>query len=213
MRLLIGVETLFLILVGGLVIGLLRSHGEVLSRLRELGELREMDRVSDSSRRDVRELSKVPTITGETVAGTSTTVHFDDPAASTVLAFLSSGCSLCPRFWQGSPERDEVVNGGIRLVFIAKGREEESIPKLKRLVPKDIPTIMSSKAWQDLDVPSYPYFVFVKGAVALAEGSAVSWSQVLSMVEDATYANHSAQDLVPEVDVRFSSETASSTGT
>jgi len=54
---------------------------------------------------------------------------------------------------------------------------EESISQLRRLVPTDVPVVLSSAAWDDYRVPGSPYFVFVDGpsGAVTGEGSAAAW--------------------------------------
>ena len=64
---------------------------------------------------------------------------------------------------------------------------EESVSSIKRLAPHDVPTVMSSQAWADYDVPVAPFFVLVDGesGEVIGEGSANDWGQVQSLVYTA----------------------------
>jgi hypothetical protein len=46
---------------------------------------------------------------------------------------------------------------------------------------------MSSEAWSDYEVPTYPYFAYIDGGTAriYGVGSAGSWSQLESLITDA----------------------------
>jgi hypothetical protein len=62
----------------------------------------------------------------------------------------------------------------------------ESPTRLERLAPSGTEVIMSSAAWADYAVPGSPHFVLTDGAGGiLGRGSALSWSQLETMVADA----------------------------
>ena len=106
----------------------------------------------------------------------------------TLLAFLSSGCGSCLAFWDvfrdGGPLE---VPGEARLVCVSKDAGEESVATIRRLMPDAIPTVMSSAAWADYDVPVAPFFVLVDGASGevIGEGAANEWAQVQSLLHTA----------------------------
>jgi hypothetical protein len=79
------------------------------------------------------------------------------------------------------------VPGDARLVCVSKDAGEESVSSIKRLAPHDIPTVMSSKAWADYDVPVAPFFVLLDGesGEVIGEGAANDWGQVQSLVHTA----------------------------
>ncbi len=106
----------------------------------------------------------------------------------TLLAFLSSGCGSCLAFWDvfrdGGPLE---IPGEARLVCVSKDAGEESVASIRRLMPGAIPTVMSSAAWADYDVPVAPFFVLVDGASGdvIGEGAANEWGQVQSLLHTA----------------------------
>jgi hypothetical protein len=106
----------------------------------------------------------------------------------TLLAFLSSGCGSCLAFWDVFRDGGPVeIPGDARLVCVSKDASEESVASIRRLAPTDIPTVMSSAAWQDYDVPVAPFFVLIDGASGdvIGEGAANEWSQVQSLLRTA----------------------------
>jgi hypothetical protein len=106
----------------------------------------------------------------------------------TLLAFLSSGCGSCLAFWDVFRDGGPIeVAGDARLVCVSKDPSEESIASIRRLAPRDIPTVMSSQAWADYDVPVAPFFVLVDGesGEVIGEGAANEWSQVQSLLHTA----------------------------
>src|SRR4029077_3722329 len=106
----------------------------------------------------------------------------------TLLAFLSSGCGSCLAFWDVFRDGGPVeVPGGARLVCVSKDAGEESVSSIKRLAPSEIPTVMSSAAWADYDVPVAPFFVLIDGASGevIGEGAANEWGQVHSLLHTA----------------------------
>ncbi len=55
------------------------------------------------------------------------------------------------------------------------------------LAPTQHEVVMSTSAWEDLSVPSTPHFVLVDGDTGRIEGrgSAISWEQIVTLVEQA----------------------------
>jgi hypothetical protein len=102
----------------------------------------------------------------------------------TLLAFLTSGCSVCLTFWQElGPDTD--TPGGARLVVVAKGPGEESAATLARLARPGLEVVASSGAWADYDIPGSPYFVLVEDGVVTGEGSATTWPSVRDLLQQA----------------------------
>jgi hypothetical protein len=203
MTVLITVLAVVVALLGVLVVGLLRSHAEILRALHELGV--DLDPDSDapalSSPRGVGTLggATVPRpraepraavdVAGHTPSGDAASVAVVGVTHSTLLAFLTSGCSTCAEFWTAFADRRalERVPGGARLVVVTKGEDSESPARLRRFVPPDVPVIMSSEAWTAYDVPVAPYFAYVDGGDGriVGEGAAGSWDHLVGMMEQA----------------------------
>src|SRR5919201_4266720 len=117
MTYLVGAETLLLVLLALLVVGLLRSHAEVLRRLgptdAESGDAPDPARLAP--RRS--EGAPAPDVAGVTLDGEAIQLGMRAGGPSTLLAFLSSGCDTCARFWQSLGDPGGVtIPGGGRLV-------------------------------------------------------------------------------------------------
>ena len=196
---LVAVETVVLALLALLIVGLLRSHAEILRRLPGAAQ----DRHPDAQGTGPAEVGGRPTmpahlpgprgaggpvvdIVGSTLDGAQLSIS---PAKTdTLVAFLSSGCLTCKTFWDGlRADRREPLPGDVRLLVVVKDREMESPSRLRELAPSDIPVVMSSQAWTDYDVAMSPFFLFVDAAsgTVRSEGSASSWEQVRSLLRDA----------------------------
>jgi hypothetical protein len=172
-----------------LVAGLLRSHAEIMRALRELG--------AEVGTRPPRRSSSVPAtssgrspsdVVGTSPRGDAVGVGVAGARHSTLLAFLSSGCHTCDDFWQSFAQPDDLhVPGGARLVVVTKDGGEESISKIRKLEPADVPVVMSSDAWRTYDVPVAPYFVYVDGPShqIIGEGAAGTWANVESLIGQA----------------------------
>jgi hypothetical protein len=190
---LVAAETLVLVLLAVLVVGLLRSHAEILRRLPAEGEAVGGDQefapelqVVEPPERDDDAL-EAPDVTGVTLYGDSVQIALRAGAPRTLLAFLSSGCLTCHEFWTAmQPGVREPLPGGARLIVVTKDGSHESPAKLRDLAPEDVPVVLSSDTWEAYSVPVAPYFVYVgaNGAV-LGEGSATAWSQIVSLFRDA----------------------------
>ena len=200
---LVAVETVVLALLALVLVGLLRSHAEILRRLpdttSEAGGHDHPDGAAaagGSAAARPRMTSHLPgprgtggpvvDIVGSTLDGAQMSVS--PSKTDTLVAFLSSGCLTCKTFWDGlRADRREPLPDDIRLLVVVKDREMESPSRLRELAPSDIPVLMSSQAWTDYDVAMSPYFLFVGAAsgTVRSEGSASSWEQVRSLLRDA----------------------------
>jgi len=195
MTVLVGVETLLLILLSLLVVGLLRSHAEVLRRFDGL-QSGTMSNGHPSTAHPAHpadlpgprpEVTPAHDISGQTLSGDAIQVS-PRTGANTLIAFLSSGCFTCLGFWEG-------LRGGVaerlphvgRVVVVVKDPDMESPSKLRELAPDQVPVVMSSAAWEAYGIPMSPYFVYVDGpsGQVWSEGSASSWDQVGSLLRDA----------------------------
>jgi hypothetical protein len=183
MTVLVAVETLLLVLLVVLVVGLLRSHAEILRRLGPADPV-DPSLPQPAQRAGVREGHD---IVGTTLAGDAVKVGLGPEAPPTLLAFLSSGCLTCERFWgdlrvsQVPPE----LPRGVRIMPVTKDPSEESPSRLGELASGAVPVVLSSSAWRDYGVPGAPYFVYVAGGDVHGEGSATSWQQITALLRDA----------------------------
>lgn len=184
MTVLVSVETVLLVLLVVLVAGLLRSHAEILRRLGPSGGLDpDVVQPPQTTVRRTHAQLKAPAISGHSPQGDVATLAFDGPSStSTLLAFLTSGCTTCAGFWDTLGEQR--LPAEIQTVIVTRGSERERPAKIGKLAPAEVPIVMSSQAWEDYDVPGAPYFVLVEGHI-LGEGSASTWQAVTSLVRDA----------------------------
>ena len=201
-----------------LVLGLLRSHALILKALHELGAGLELERGSGATRSSggstggvgpvpveletgVVPNSRPNSLVGADVAGTSLTgeevlIPVTGTGRRTLVAFLSSGCSVCQTFWDQMRSGPLDVPGGARLVVVAKGPQEESATRLRELAGPNLEVVQSSAAWTDYGVPGSPYFVYVEAGVITGEGSSTTWTQVRDLmgqsVDDTEHARRRA---------------------
>jgi len=197
-ELLVAVETIAVALLAVVVVGLLRSHAEILRRLpseappgrteipiRGAAAGSEVIAVPDHLPEPREIQTAVVDIEGTTLDGAS--VVLAPARGDTLVAFLSSGCLTCRTFWDGIRSQGSPLPGEARLMIVVKDRELESPSRLRELAPAGVPVVMSSKAWTDYGVPMSPYFLFVSGASGTirSEGAASSWEQVRSLLRDA----------------------------
>jgi hypothetical protein len=186
---LVATETVLLILLAVLVVGLLRSHAEILRRLGPPaadGDAPAVGAALPPTRRP--DSAPAPDLAGTTLDGEAVQVGMRPGGEPTLLAFLSSGCETCLGFWRSLGERGATaIPGGGRVVAVTKDRSHESPSRLRELAPPDLPLVMSSAAWQEYGVPTTPYFVYVDGRSGEihGEGAARGWPQVMSLLRDA----------------------------
>jgi hypothetical protein len=173
----VSVETVLLVLLVVLVAALLRSHAEILRRLgpEDAGPPRLPDPAG------VRTDIEAPEIAGVTPTGDA--VKLTLSGAPILLAFLSSGCTSCARFWETLGEYP--LPRGLQPMIVTRGPDREQRTKLRSLAPAALPVVMSSAAWEDYAVPGSPYFVMVEGGEIRGEGVATTWDALASLLGDA----------------------------
>jgi hypothetical protein len=174
----VSVETVLLVLLVVLVAALLRSHAEILRRLGP--EEAAAPRVP-APPASIRSDTGAPELAGATPAGDALKLTLDGPP--TLLAFLSSGCTSCARFWETLGERR--LPTGLEPVIVTHGPEREQRSKLRALAPESVPVVMSSEAWVEYAVPGSPYFVLVEDGQVRGEGVATTWDALTSLLGDA----------------------------
>ena len=180
--------TVVVALLAILVVGMLRSHAEILRKLHELGA-GEGQAAPFQTAPGVTEPRMTGNaafdIAGATPAGGATAIRVKTVGTATLLAFMSTSCTTCEQFWPrfSDPASLEAL-GPIRLVIVTKGAEDEMPTAVDRLAPDDLPLAMSSQAWLDYQVPGSPYFVMVDGTTGLVngEGSAGDWDKLLDLM-------------------------------
>jgi hypothetical protein len=188
---LVACETLLLVLLTLLVVALLRSHAEILRRLGApeaggagLPEAAGGGLPKPGVRSGGREGCD---IAGVTLAGDALVIGLGDGSPPTLLAFLSSGCTACERLWQElHADRLAELLAAVRLFVVVKDASAESSVRLRALAPSGAPVVMSSAAWHDYAVSAFPYFVYVEGGRVRGEGSATGFTEILSLLGDAT---------------------------
>ncbi len=189
----VAIQTVAIVLLGLLVVGLLRSHAEILRKLHELGAGIDPDAkpgaVTTNLPAPVRRGAATGfDLAGATPADEAVRIGVVGARQSTVLAFLSSGCLTCGTFWDTFAGPDRLtVPGGARLVIVTKGPDAESDSRIRKLAPPTIPVVMSTEAWLEYKVPHTPYFIYVDGPSGriIGEGSAQTWQQVVSLWSQA----------------------------
>jgi hypothetical protein len=176
-----------LLILGLLVIGLLRSHADILRALHELGAGQGDERDARRSGRSGAGQStdqvgrassdlQGKTLDGETVAiGVAGTGH------DTLLAFLSAGCYTCEPFWSALSAGAEVPNQA-RVIAVVQAADQTS--KLRMIAGNELLVVVSDTAWLDYEVPGSPHFVYVDGpsGVVTGEGTASTWPQVIDLL-------------------------------
>jgi hypothetical protein len=206
-------EGVAIVLLGVLVLGLLRSHALILKALHELGAGLELEREAGTGvttattggkpgpvpvelETGVVQATRKDSATAHDISGTDLDrveqqVTVTTPGSRTLLAFLTSGCSVCQTFWDEFQGPVDVPGDG-DLRIIAKGSAEESISSLRTLAG-DRDVVQSSGAWVDYDIPGSPYFVYVEGGVVTGEGSATTWAQVRDLMAQGVADNDEAR--------------------
>ena len=196
-------EGVAIALLALLVLGLLRSHALILRALHELGAGLELEKhgaggsaapASTPVRVDI-ESGVVPAtrpatvqghaVVGSTLAGDEVTIPVQGSGRRTLLAFLSSGCSVCQTFWDELSAGVPDVPGAGRLVVVAKDPADESVSRLRELAGPRLEVVQSSGAWTDYAVPGSPYFVYVEDGLITGEGSSTTWAQVRDLMRQA----------------------------
>ncbi|MPZ52150.1 MAG: hypothetical protein GEU79_05365 [Acidimicrobiia bacterium] len=191
----LGLAVVFL---GMLVVGMLRSHAEILSTLAEIGYDTEhgngptsgSDRSDQDSRTEHNHTtaSVIVGVSGLTPDGESVALALKGTSGLALLAFLSGTCSSCEVFWQGL-DRPENAFGidGLRPIVVTLGPEEESPTRISDRSNSRVPVVMSTEAWDELGVPGAPHFVLVdtRTGSVLGEGTSNSIDALGDFVRDS----------------------------
>jgi hypothetical protein len=193
-------------LLAVLVVGLLRSHAEILKALHDMGvnledgaPARPRRTPAVSGRAPARtfdgiapprgdELGVAVDLTGTLPLGGAARVAVVGVDHPTLLAFLSTGCGTCGTFWDALREGPTTLpDPATRVVVVTNGPEAESPAAVAELAPDGIVTLMSTDAWDDYGVPVSPFFALVDGRSGrvVGEGSGTSWDQVIDLLAKA----------------------------
>jgi hypothetical protein len=174
MTILVAIETALLVLALLLVVGLLRSHAEILRRLAAVEGGGRVPREAAATGEAAADIS------GETPDGDSVKLSLQTAAEPTLLAFLSTGCGACGALWDGLRAGPPVQ--GAHIVVVTQGGEAESRPLVRDLAPDGTEVVMSSDAWRDYGIPGSPHFVLVEGGRVAGQGAAAAWEQIGALV-------------------------------
>jgi hypothetical protein len=104
-----------------------------------------------------------------------------------LLCFLATRCDGCDSFWQGLGDgASEPLPADVSCVILTKSASEADVVEVQRL-SEEIgrwPVVMTSEAWHQFQVLSYPFFVLVEGASCDIVGETVGfgWADVRTMV-------------------------------
>ncbi len=204
------VETVIVVGLVVLVAGLLRSHADILRALHRLGagvgdptipgSDQGHSRLGGHGHNGItspitlgpplpgeRSSSAVHDVAGNAPDGAAVSVAVTGVEHTTLLAFLSSGCSSCAGIWQALQDPHGAgLPDDVRVVAVTKGAELE-IPAEVRRRAGAVTTVMSSQAWDDYEVPGSPFFVLVDGQEGrrIGEGVANRLEQVADLVQRA----------------------------
>jgi hypothetical protein len=195
------------LLLSVLVVGLLRSHADIIRSLHALG-VGVGDPSAPANAAGVetpvtlrmgpplpteRSSASIHDIEGVAPGGDSIVVS-TATSGLTLLAFLSSGCSSCAAFWSalGNPAQRAMFPSSMRIVVVTKGPEFDSPDTIAAKTPAGTTVVMSTAAWSDYEVPGSPFFVLVDGATGtrVGEGVAQQLAQVADLVSRADVDAH-----------------------
>lgn len=173
-----------------LVIGLLRSHAEILRRLHELGAGIDPEQpdAAPAPPAGVATFDSAPAapvdgrhaadVVGVSPSGEVLALRVSEVRHDTVLVFLSSSCAGCKPYWPALEAPD--VPGDTRVVIVTREEPDEDRDAIARLAPPGATVVMSGATWDAHDVPGSPYVVHVDGATGRVrgEGTAGTWPAV-----------------------------------
>jgi len=211
----VGTLVILVALLSVLVVGLLRSHAEIVRALHDLGVNLDPDApdgtfraaspsVAASRRPTVSDVGPdatlegvaLPTsgrlvvahdLAGATPDGGAAVVSVSGRPGLTLVAFLSTGCGTCADFWSAFRTPPTLGGETVRLVIVTRSPAAESPSSVAELAPEHGLVVMSDEAFDDHGVAAAPYFVLVDGAdgSVVGEGSAAGWVQLKALLQRA----------------------------
>lgn len=190
---LVVLEGVVVAILAFLVLGLLRSHAEILRRLHELGVPIEESAHRHEALPDVAvsigdRPGAAEDVVGETPDGEAVAISVAGAPHRSLLAFLSSGCATCADFWRVFARPETLaLPADTRVIVVTRGPELESVTAIREVAPAATTVVMSTETWERYAVPGSPYFVLVDGAAGTVagEGTGTSWAQVQSLIGQA----------------------------
>jgi hypothetical protein len=219
MTVLVTIESVVVLLLAIVVVGLLRSHAEILRTLHDFGVDLDPARNSEGASAGAafagaevlpvtRRPSSAPVtataVSGTTPAGDTAVIALTGTGQRTLLAFLTSSCLTCTGFWEAFADPVALdLPPGVRIVVVTKGTDQESPAAIAGRAPRGVTTVLSSEAWLEHEIQVAPYFVLVDddGRV-LGEGAALTWPQVRSLLTQALADEEAAAASGPDDDRR-----------
>lgn len=192
----LGVVVAVLLVV---VMGLLRSHADILRALADLGASLDPDAPSSAGAGRPggapASRTRASDLTGVGLADEPVSVGVLGASHTTFVVFLSTTCSTCRPFWEALAAGG-AAPAGSRVVVVVQ--EEEDATTVARLAGPRLAVIRSTQAWRDYGVPGSPHVVRVDpdGSVG-GEGTGSSWAQVLDLLAAAHRTERSPTPLPP----------------
>ena len=135
-------------------------------------------------------------VRGADPEGEPTVVPLTDTARPTLLAFLSTSCSICVSLWERllAGELEGQVPGVVPVV-VTKDAPLEDVERIRQLSSATLPVVLSSEAWDDYEVPGSPYVMVVSAAPGSVEteGHVATWDDLVRMAGSVAGADSPAR--------------------
>jgi hypothetical protein len=181
-----------------LVVGLLRSHAEILRRLHAIDGGSEQRVEFPSPSPSLRSPSPAPRaadaripptdIAGAGLVDDVVLVAVAGVEHRTLLTCLSSTCGTCGAFWSALRDGEAAtLPDDVRLVVVTREEPVDDRSELARLAPPDADLVLSDAAWTQYSVPGSPYFVLVDPVDGVVgEGTGLNFDQVRRLLAQST---------------------------
>lgn len=126
-------------------------------------------------------------VEGTDPGGLPVAVHLPDVDRPVLLLFLATRCDGCDEFWRGLAAGTDPALSGVLPVVVTRGAGAASATEVGELAAglRELPVVMSDRAWIDYRVTGYPFLVLVEPSSrrVLAETVGFGWSDVASTIE------------------------------